>query len=139
MTLAGELQQLKIDMIASKIVLATFCNKAQQRYPNGWASQKRLVNMLLCLVCIQKSGTRCFKIWQKSTYFSLSTNNFVNRHMISFEKWLFFEKDKFDGIDKIFRRYDVAQSSFGTNFGVSVFVCLIGFVYDVPLFFTSFH
>ena len=29
----------------------------------------------------------------------------------------------------------VAQSSFGTNFGVSVFVCLIGFVYDVPLFF----
>ena len=29
----------------------------------------------------------------------------------------------------------VAQSSFGTNFGVSVFVCLIGFVYDVPPFF----
>ena len=29
----------------------------------------------------------------------------------------------------------VAQSSFGTNFGVSVFVCLIGFVHDVPPFF----
>ena len=34
-------------------------------------------------------------------------------------------------------RYDVAQSSFGTNF--SFFLCLIGFVHDVPPFFYIVH